>query len=269
MTPFPALLVTLFGGKVRRQSNEFDPDTVHIPRQCYDACNAAALEAQAQDKSPALCEPGSDYMVAHRSCEDCIWSYLDELVSSSEGPEQDVVPLDLQFLGYCDDRLFELLAFSSLLATQSALQESPSSTGYNFTTPTPTPRVESTPPAPPPTTTDSARQTETTAEPDSSESTPTQVIVPAVVVPVVSLALAAASIWFLIRRRHKRSKAQQAMLSQVYEEDKPQLHADSIRPELDAVTTARAELDQDSQVSGPAELPAREPVGAEMEAGRD
>ncbi|KAL2829426.1 hypothetical protein BDW59DRAFT_35739 [Aspergillus cavernicola] len=290
----PRSLLDFFTGHVRRQegsnagtSSGSDTES-SVPSVCFDDCNNAAMEAQFVGRSASLCTPNSNFMNLYTHCISCIQENINTNDTASGLPAGDTVPLLNQFIEYCDSlgndtdipEINSLLAsWSALSQTQSALQESLASLGYNLTSSTVTisstdiDRTTTT--SPPPTSTlpstasatDRDSQAETGSE--SSSSPDTKVIVPAVVVPIVVLLIAAVvAAWAFMDRRNKRRKAREELLDDGGE-TKAQLHADSFRPELEAIVTTKKGTDSSNE-GEIAELPAREPVGSEMPAdGRD
>lgn len=195
--------------------------------------------------------------------------------TKSGNASDDLIPAGFdQFIDYCASQgngtdqidavaVNTLLAsYSSLVASQSALEDALSSRGYNLSTTTDTPTT--TTPETRPTLTASQTAGSGTDGPDTN-SPNTKVIVPAVVVPVVCLIAAAAVIWALMRRRRRRQMQQNNGDTDGFD-GKAQLHADEFRPELEAVTIAKEKSTDPDENSVVAELPAREPVGNEMDA---
>ncbi|KAJ5999922.1 hypothetical protein N7481_000331 [Penicillium waksmanii] len=95
----------------------------------------------------------------------------------------------------------------------------------------------------------------------SKSSSNATTIAPAVVVPVVAVAIIAVLGTFFVRRRRLRKIKDSNSDSQPPMDDKPQLHADEFRPELEGSDRGVA-LGQNVP---PAELPAREEVAREMD----
>ncbi|KAL4968100.1 uncharacterized protein BDV14DRAFT_197330 [Aspergillus stella-maris] len=240
-----------------------------FPDVCYDECNAAGLEASFTGLTPALCENGSNFRVLYDQCVLCVRRFTTN--STSEQSNEAVIPDFQRYLDYCETQNNEtqlvdvnalLSSWSSHATAQTAIEESLSSAGYNITTTT-TSSLNVTSPT---TSSPDATATDSRISQANSSSPPNvEVIVPAVVVPVVtvSIGLVIAAFFFLrLRRKRRMALLREGNKGPDYE-GKAQLHADSLRPELDGMAVTESELSGTAQL---AELPAREPVGSEMDA---
>jgi hypothetical protein len=216
-------------------------------------------------------------MVNVEQCGSCIESYS---VSPNGTAASNPVPADLQqFIDFCDgigngtqvDINALLSSWSSLQATQSAIQMSLSSLGYNLSTTTTITTASTTTGVSnqTATATDPAADSQNTTAEEASSSPDVSVIVPAVVVPGVIVPIFLLVVgWLLIIRRRKRRRYQERRSRHSTDlEGKAQLPADPFRPELDGESTMRKQLPGELQEDGivVAELPAREPAGAEMD----
>ncbi|KAJ0417367.1 hypothetical protein BJY00DRAFT_315990 [Aspergillus carlsbadensis] len=234
--------------------------------------DTAGIEAQIIGRTPALCADGSDFMVSVQECGNCIETFA---ASPNGTTGSDTVPALQPYTDYCDsigngtqvdiDAL--LSSWSSLQATQSAIQLSLSSLGYNVSTTMTTTGTTMSDSTTATTAADPAADSQNTSVGDASSSPDVTVIVPAVVVPgvVVSILILFAG-WLLVVRRRKRRQDTEKLSGQAIGFDgKAQLHADPFRPELEGESEARKQLASELQeASMVAELPARELVGAEM-----
>ncbi|KAL5050839.1 hypothetical protein BDW71DRAFT_203557 [Aspergillus fruticulosus] len=251
--------------------------------------DAAAVEAQSTGKSPALCAADSPFMDKYDQCTLCVERYPTDTTNDTiPAPVPDVIASSFsEFLEYCEslDNNTDIIDVNSLLAswsslaiTQSAIQETLSSLGYtNFSTTATT--METAADASGLETAGTATPTATSVNGDGevengngdettpgSAGPPVGVIAPAVVVPVVVCLVAAVIAWMFMRRRRKRWEIEKAAATGDGFDGKAQLHADAFRPELDGLGTAKKNvLSVDEDEDGLAELPAREPVGAEMD----
>ncbi|KAL3481074.1 hypothetical protein BJX99DRAFT_254052 [Aspergillus californicus] len=274
MNLFARGLASPLAKKERRQLTNPVEELI-LPGQCYDDCNTAGLES---NLTPETCVSFYD------NCVSCA-----ERFANSDDPDSGqsavVIPGLSPVSVYCANEtnstntvdLNSLLSsWSSLLETQSALQESLGSLGYNpssFATMTMTTDDGVGTVSPPPTTSapSTASATDSASQNDSTSNSPgspnVKVIVPAVVVPIVVLLVVVAVVaWALMRRRQKRQTAMGAASGEDHE-GKAQLHGDGFRPELDANATTKKKTTLSALNSHAiAELPAREPVGGEMDA---
>jgi uncharacterized protein YneF (UPF0154 family) len=98
----------------------------------------------------------------------------------------------------------------------------------------------------------------------SKSSSNATIIVPAVVVPVVAVAIIAVLGFFFVRRRRLRKIKDSNLDTQPPIDDKPQLHADEFRPELEGSDRGVARSEFGQKIS-PTELPVREEVAREMD----
>ncbi|KAL2870123.1 uncharacterized protein BJX67DRAFT_378661 [Aspergillus lucknowensis] len=259
-----------------------------VPAVCFDDCNNAVLEAQNVGRVPELCAPDSTFTILREECASCITSQISNDNSSDGQSETDTLPPDFdQYIDYCEsesdnpdspDIVSLLESWSSLAATQSAIQETLSSLGYNFLTTSTDVSTGTTSTTLPTTSTTLLPTASATGNPTESPNANSQsstspdigVIVPAVVVPVVFVSLIAvfAAIFFLRRRRRQTALERERGRKSDYE-GKAQLHADAFRPELDAVDAVKKIYPSELAQNEVAELPAREPVGSEMDGGGD
>ncbi|KAL4782608.1 hypothetical protein BJX76DRAFT_287310 [Aspergillus varians] len=243
----------------------------------------ASLLAQDTGLNPSLCATGSEFMQAYLTCVNCLEDTLSTNETSGGRPAGNQISNLNQIIGYCGgeesgtdtggalDINSLLSSWSALASTQSAIQATLSSLGYNFsTTPTGTGTrtgtgVASTTLLGTATATATATATGGTDTGSDSSNSNVKVIVPAVVVPVVVVLIAAVvAAWVFMRRRQRRQGMEQNGVGKEEYEGKAQLHADSFRPELDSAMLVKAT--STDRIDGVAELPAREPVGSEMDA---
>ncbi|KAL4734177.1 hypothetical protein BDV11DRAFT_175006 [Aspergillus similis] len=286
----------------RRQTNpsSTDSDLQVIPNACYEPCNSAFLEGQSTGYTPALCAVGSRFSDLVDQCRQCIERFVNSSSSNSTASAaSNRTTSDFnEFIAYCSEQggnsgngnntdvaevnnlaeINSLLAsYSSLTSSESLLQVSLSSLGYTgdfpgSTSATATDDVTAS-------TTSTLGSIATAGEGNrdisnegrngsvaenlaSSGSSNVSVVAPAVIVPVVALFAGAVLAWALLRRRRKRRGMEGIGPTGDGFNDKAQLHADEFRPELDGLAVAKKKvviMDEDL-----AELPAREPVGTEM-----
>jgi hypothetical protein len=226
-------------------------------------------------------------------CTTCIERFI--AADNGTASQQDLGPTFQQWINYCDSVQINnstqevdinalLSSWSSLAATQSALQQSLSSLGYDFSTTATTTEGNLvtntaatlggdstlTPTASPADAAAGNRDGNRTNPGDGSESLDVGVVVSAVVVPVVALSLVMVLVSCVLmrRRRRRRIEAQQRqgiLASSDGYEGKAQLHSDPFRPELDGRGIVNEVASTSRETSVMAELPAREPVGGEMD----
>ncbi|CBF84379.1 hypothetical protein AN9056.2 [Aspergillus nidulans FGSC A4] len=282
--------------RIRRRettSSSTDLDSQEIPNVCYETCNGAFLEAAGRGKMAAICADGSTFSDLVDQCRQCIELFVNSPSSNSTASASSgstTAELN-EFIAYCDEQgggsgnsnvtlvkeIDSLLAsYSSLSSSQSQLQASLSSLGYTgdfpeLTSATATGDVTAS-------STSMVGPTATAGGEDrsfsneggtgtedlpSSDTSDINIIAPAVIVPVFALLVGSVLAWALIRRRRKRQGTEEIGAAGDSFDDKAQLHADEFRPELDGLAIAKKRLvNMDEDL---AELPAREPIGAELD----
>ncbi|KAF9890736.1 hypothetical protein FE257_005602 [Aspergillus nanangensis] len=275
---FPKDLWDSFTGVAAVQRRQ-QTSTESIPAVCFSSCNDAALEVQSAGKTPAICASNSAFQKLLKTCETCIAQN-----GNSTSSDNALSPSFAQYLNYCADENNDSPAASirSLLSSKSSLAAEASSVDAQIASLNGSSSVASTSAS----TTVSENATSATQTPNritvyatgSNTSPPggggggdsprVSVIVPAVVVPVIVVLVVVVGALLFLRRR-RRSKQEQTRHVDGGEEEykgKPELPADPFRPELEANDTAELSTVKPTE-SEVAELPAREPVGNEMEAG--
>lgn len=86
-----------------------------FPGKCYDECNDAMLEAEANGKTPDLCETDSAFSILVRACQACVHSV------NVTAPPSDIIPQFQQFLYYCQAQENRSTMPSSAAPTTSLL----------------------------------------------------------------------------------------------------------------------------------------------------
>ncbi|KAJ5404264.1 hypothetical protein N7509_004135 [Penicillium cosmopolitanum] len=225
-------------------------ETSEIPAACYDVCNDAFMEGQAEGKTAKLCESDSPFMKALQNCSTCVDG------SSLEGFNGTLQNQFSEFsiwLRYCNttltksseqSRVQSLLAKESdLLASAQALGSQIASLGINSSLAIATATATGTQSSTFLTTTSGSQglvtvyATQTASGSGNSAGSKSHsnatTIAPAVVVPVVAVAIIAVLGFFFVRRRRLRKVKDSNLNTQPPMDDKPQLHADEFRPELE------------------------------------
>ncbi|PVH87932.1 hypothetical protein DL98DRAFT_632164 [Cadophora sp. DSE1049] len=247
-------------------------DETIVPAVCYATCNNAYLEAESVGLSPELCAVDSGFLQGYEYCQSCVSA---NSANGSESVQVYVDPKFAKFIDYCNAQepipvIFPANATSTVTtvnATAASLYTSQRSAfSYyasvysaasllgllNATTivlVTVTPSV-------------SAfigtitTQTSTPKETPTPESSSKAWIAGAVAGPVLLLLLSA-GIWFFIRKK----KLQSQQVTGLNTPEKAQLHSDS-------VVKPTYELEGEGEVQNISELPAREPVGNELDVRR-
>ncbi|KAJ5151065.1 uncharacterized protein N7482_010317 [Penicillium canariense] len=204
---------------VRRDSSE-------IPTACYNDCNDAAVEVQSSDKTPSICDSNSKFLVGVGTCQKCIEQ------NSTTTYNDTILPSFEEFLNYCSQIASDQTQsaqIQSLLSQETAAQSALTGLGYSASRTT-TYAVPSLTDVPNWVT---GYQTGQPSVAGLENYSNVSTIVPAVVVPVVVVGLTVALGFFFLRRRRNRKVDPVATDSSLPPIDKPQLHSDDFRPELD------------------------------------
>ncbi|KAH9214953.1 hypothetical protein DL95DRAFT_446140 [Leptodontidium sp. 2 PMI_412] len=252
-------------------------DTV-VPAVCYATCNNAYVEAEAGGLSPALCAPGSPFSLAYEACSSCVIANSD---GSAVSTQVYVQPQFAPFVDFCAAQTpvpenatapapnaTEVAIFSSQLSVLSyiaSVASAASSLGLLNATATATVIITVTPSV----TSISGTGTiglagQVTSGGPTQTPLPKETLTPkpasktwiagAIAGPILFFLLID-GIWFFVRRRRR------GLAPGPYVTEKAQLHADS-------VVKPTYELEGEGEVQRISELPAKEPVGNEMDVRR-
>jgi hypothetical protein len=190
------------------------------------------LEAEASGKTPALCAASSAFEIDLKDCLRCLAAN-----GGSNSSQFSALPEFIPFVEYCSSVVAadatQVGVLQSLVAQQSAQLASQDAlitsleASHSITTtaikPSGTVTVYTISP------------TSTTSSYPPSPKSKGDIIAPAVVVPVVVLAVIALILVVYFRRRLvRRRKTQKSIpMAASSQKDKPQLHSDEFRPELE------------------------------------
>ncbi|KAJ5110507.1 hypothetical protein N7532_001042 [Penicillium argentinense] len=237
-----------------------------IPTICYDSCNDATIQVQSTGKTPELCEPNSNFMQSLSNCKSCIEKNSN---STDAGTLGDLEPL----LDYCNENsstsnesIDELKSELASISAKIASLGGEMSTSATNTPKTTLATTTSGSPGPVTVYATASGQKDTSSSSDSKSQA--SIIAPAVVVPVVIVGLIIILGFFFYRRRRSQNAAQLATNGPPPPDDKPQLHADDFRPELEGTGVNAVREVEMEQHMPPAELPVREEVAREMDANK-
>jgi hypothetical protein len=237
--------------------------------------DGAYAAAQLAGKTPALCKSNSVFMLDLQKCNECVDNYSPTGFNSTLLGQLSEFQ---QFLDYCNTTLAsssEQSQVQSLLAKESDLLASAQSLSAQIASLGITTSASATQSSTLLTTksgsqgvvTVYAAQTGTGSGggAGSSSHSSAAVIAPAVVVPVVGVAVIVVLGFFFVRRRRLRKVKDISPDNQPPIDDKPQLHSDEFRPELEGSDRAFKTHHELGQSFPPAELPVQEEVAREMD----
>ncbi|CEN62141.1 hypothetical protein ASPCAL08780 [Aspergillus calidoustus] len=88
----PPQIRGLITGIFRRQSTDSTSglDSANVPNQCFDACNSAALEAQATNNIDIICAPNSVFLDLRYHCTTCLERFI--AADNGTASQQDLGP---------------------------------------------------------------------------------------------------------------------------------------------------------------------------------